>query len=347
MPDSSAEVCSGIERVTPRFSIIIPVYNAEKYLRQCIDSVLSQTVSDWECVCVDDGSSDGSGTILDEYAGRDGRFKVIHQTNQGVAATRNAGLDLVEGDWITWLDADDLYAPWRLEELQKIVVEANPDLVRFCTVMGAADVQSPSFSRGASVILEGNNAREWLWNVFLPIGMMWSFAVRKDLFVGLRFVPGMRIKEEFPVCARLAMRVKKVVRSESRAYFYRQLATSAMHTSRRAEDSVCLLGEILKFYQAFPDLPEVARRRLRAHAECEIVDWARQQDGGRAGRRNLFRSYRTLDAAGVFNCPSLSLKRFRGAMWWWRQTGSVRLIVLVAWVECLYRAVSKRKCDIG
>lgn len=78
------------------FSIIIPVYNVAPYLRECLDSVLAQICTDWEweAICVDDGSTDGSGAILDEYAARDGRFKVIHQTNAGVSAARNAALNV-------------------------------------------------------------------------------------------------------------------------------------------------------------------------------------------------------------------------------------------------------------
>lgn len=78
------------------------------YLRECLGSVLAQTCTDWEAICVDDGSTDGSGAILDEYAARDGRFKVIHQSNAGVSAARNAALNVVCGEWVYFLDADDL-----------------------------------------------------------------------------------------------------------------------------------------------------------------------------------------------------------------------------------------------
>ena len=92
----------------PLFSIIIPVYNVAHYLRECLDSVLAQTFTDWEAICVDDGSTDGSGAILDEYAAKDKRFSVIHQQNSGVSAARNAGLDCAGGEWVFFLDADDI-----------------------------------------------------------------------------------------------------------------------------------------------------------------------------------------------------------------------------------------------
>lgn len=88
-------------------SIIIPVYNAEKYLRQCLESIQQQTYPDWEAILVDDGSSDGSAAICDEYAQKDGRFRVVHQQNGGVSRARNKGLQLAKGGWVTFVDADD------------------------------------------------------------------------------------------------------------------------------------------------------------------------------------------------------------------------------------------------
>ena len=83
--------------MSPFFSIIIPVYNVAPYLRECLDSVLAQTFTDWEAICVDDGSTDGSGAILDEYAVRDKVVFIIHQKNSSVGAARNKGSDFVTG----------------------------------------------------------------------------------------------------------------------------------------------------------------------------------------------------------------------------------------------------------
>lgn len=92
---------------TAIISIIIPVYNAGELLQQCLDSVKKQTFKGWECILIDDGSSDDSGKICDEYAKKDERFSVIHQENQGVSAARNVGLDNAKGEWIGFVDADD------------------------------------------------------------------------------------------------------------------------------------------------------------------------------------------------------------------------------------------------
>ena len=94
----------------PKISVIIPVYNAEKTLHRCIDSILAQTFSDFEVLLIDDGSKDKSGEICDEYARKDSRIKVCHKENGGVSSARNMGLDNAKGEWITFVDADDYIA---------------------------------------------------------------------------------------------------------------------------------------------------------------------------------------------------------------------------------------------
>ena len=108
----------------PIISIIVPVYNVEKYLRRCLDSIVMQTFTDWECICVDDGSPDNSGKILDEYAVKDERFVIIHKENGGVSSARNTGLDIARGEYVTFCDSDDLVeADWLLAQYTDIVSE--------------------------------------------------------------------------------------------------------------------------------------------------------------------------------------------------------------------------------
>lgn len=90
-----------------KFSIIIPVYNVEKYLRECLDSVLNQTFADWDAICVNDGSTDGSAAILEEYGNKDNRFRIISQPNGGLSAARNTGLKAATGEYVLFLDSDD------------------------------------------------------------------------------------------------------------------------------------------------------------------------------------------------------------------------------------------------
>ena len=91
-------------------SVIVPVYNVEKHLRDCVDSILAQTYPELEIILVDDGSPDGSPAICDEYAASDPRVRVIHKNNHGVSAVRNTGLDAAEGKWIVFVDSDDTIA---------------------------------------------------------------------------------------------------------------------------------------------------------------------------------------------------------------------------------------------
>ena len=91
----------------PQISIIVPVYNVEQYLQSCIDSIITQTYTDWELLLVDDGSPDRSGEICDEYAKKDNRIRVFHKRNGGVSSARNLGLDKAQGEWVTFIDADD------------------------------------------------------------------------------------------------------------------------------------------------------------------------------------------------------------------------------------------------
>lgn len=112
-------------------SIIVPVYNIEKYIDECIQSVLNQTYTAWELILVDDGSTDNSGNICDEYAKTDTRIKVLHQKNQGVSAARNIALDKAEGDYIMFLDADDYWCEnTALYKLVSVALEYELDVVK-------------------------------------------------------------------------------------------------------------------------------------------------------------------------------------------------------------------------
>jgi glycosyltransferase, family 2 len=99
----------------PKISVIVPVYNTEKWLRRCVDSILAQTYTDFELLLIDDGSTDSSGEICDEYAQQDSRIRVFHKPNGGVSSARNLGLDNSKGDWITFCDADDYVYPCWLD----------------------------------------------------------------------------------------------------------------------------------------------------------------------------------------------------------------------------------------
>lgn len=114
----------------PKVSIIVPVYNAEKYLHRCVDSILAQTLTDWECILVDDGSPDGSGAICDAYARQDKRVRVVHKENGGVSSARNLALQSVEGTWLAFLDSDDALYPNALQTMIDGAEQNHLDLIQ-------------------------------------------------------------------------------------------------------------------------------------------------------------------------------------------------------------------------
>ncbi|MCC8115432.1 MAG: glycosyltransferase [Bacteroidales bacterium] len=123
-----------VRRIKQPTSIIIPVYNAEKYLPQCLDSIVAQSTREWETILIDDGSTDSSGSICDEYAAKDSRFKVVHQPNQGQAAARNTGLGMASGIYTVFVDADDMLHPQFVELMAKMLKDTDADIAQ-CTFL--------------------------------------------------------------------------------------------------------------------------------------------------------------------------------------------------------------------
>lgn len=109
-------------------SVIIPVYNVEKYLPRCLDSLLNQTYSCWEAILVDDGSIDGSGIVCDEYAAKDNRFMVVHKENGGVSSARNCGLDIMKGKYLTFIDSDDYVYESYLGDLLSCLLDEQAEI---------------------------------------------------------------------------------------------------------------------------------------------------------------------------------------------------------------------------
>lgn len=119
-----------MEKKTPEISIVVPVYNMEKYLAQALESILGQSFQDWECIVVDDGSKDSSPAICEEYGKRDSRFKIVHKLNGGISSARNAGLRLVSGRYLAFLDSDDWLDSDYLLRLYNLIEKTGADIVQ-------------------------------------------------------------------------------------------------------------------------------------------------------------------------------------------------------------------------
>ena len=114
----------------PKVSIVVPVCNAEQYLKQCLDSILGQTLQDIEIICVNDGSKDNSGAMLDAYAQRDDRVRVLHKENTGYGNSMNRGLDMARGEYIGIVESDDWVEPDMFEKLYQAAKAAKADVVK-------------------------------------------------------------------------------------------------------------------------------------------------------------------------------------------------------------------------
>ena len=115
----------------PAISVIIPIYNVEKYLRRCLESVLNQTFQNWEAICVNDSSPDNSAQILNDFAARDGRFKIVNKENGGLSDARNVGMQFATGEYILYLDSDDFIHPQTMAIAYHLAKRDNSDIVSF------------------------------------------------------------------------------------------------------------------------------------------------------------------------------------------------------------------------
>ncbi|MBR6061263.1 MAG: glycosyltransferase [Spirochaetales bacterium] len=179
----------------PKVSIIIPVYNTEKYLHKCFASVYAQTLTDWEIVAVNDGSTDGSLSILNEYAAKDSRIRVIDQTNSGPGGARNTGIDNATGEYIAFLDSDDYVLPNAYQMLFEMAASQGLDIIQSelrsvngeGQLLGHSDYVSDS-AIDEDAVYSGRDVL--LHNWFFTTDQ--TFFVRRDFLNehNLRFIPG-------------------------------------------------------------------------------------------------------------------------------------------------------------
>lgn len=170
----------------PRVSVIVPVYNVEKYLHRCVDSILAQTFTDFELILVDDGSMDYSGMICDEYAKKDRRVHVIHQSNKGVACARNTALDQVKGEYIAFCDSDDSWEPFLLSVVYQEAKKHHADCVPFNYTMIKEDriIKEPNFWPGQFNLEDDNERINYIINVLLKYKQgyeVWDRLFRKEI----------------------------------------------------------------------------------------------------------------------------------------------------------------------
>ena len=239
----------------PTITCIIPVYKVENYISRCIESVLSQTFTDFELILVDDGSPDNSGKICDEYAKKDSRIKVIHKVNEGVSVARNTGLDIAKGEYIYFLDSDDFISSDCFELLYKNLKENDADISIGGLIEYETEKELSKINTGINNVFYKGTASDRLEHYFIgkPVSkyeLICNYLYKKSLFENVRFPAGTYYEDEY-VNWKLYLPAKKVVETEKITYFYYRHTSSATGDgfNIRAFDYMGALDERLEYYK--------------------------------------------------------------------------------------------------
>ena len=233
-------------------SIIVPVYQVENYIRQCVDSILAQTFTDFELILVDDGSKDQSGKICDEYAGMDERVKVIHKKNGGLSDARNRGMDQAVGNYFMFVDSDDYIAPTMVECLHKNILHEYADIAVCNFLYFFENDREKNFSTniksetlwGTEIFYNRKNERNYgIWTV------AWNKLYKRATFGNIRFRFGKYHEDEFWANDIYQMNIKVITIPEC-LYYYRQRDNSIMgkKSMKRNFDIIEALQERIDIY---------------------------------------------------------------------------------------------------
>lgn len=222
----------------PKISVIVPVYNAEKYLNECVDSILAQTLQDIEVILVDDGSTDNSPAICDEYAEKDSRVVVIHKENGGVSAARNAGLDVVKGEYVAFVDSDDYIDTEMYEKMFEQITEYNCDVVMCDCIKEYATGRELYTHNVRGGFYSSNQLKTEYYphllimeNVEYPATISnWLLLFKREYAKKVRYLEGVRYSEDLLFGAKLMYLVESFYYMKGQAYYhYRINFQSATH----------------------------------------------------------------------------------------------------------------------
>lgn len=200
--------------MNPKISIIVPVYNAERYLHQCIDSILVQTHTDFELLLINDGSTDNSGSICNEYSQKDSRINVFHKENGGVSSARNFGITKSEGEYICFIDSDDWIESTFIEKLLLPLITQNADVI-FC------DYYKEYYNKTREVKSSSD-----FYNMKV-LGMVWGKIYKKK---SLFFDEDLKLSEDVHYNFRYAKDTLGLLKVDLTLYHYRILDSSAVRT---------------------------------------------------------------------------------------------------------------------
>lgn len=218
-----------LRTAAPKISVIVPVYKVEKFLPECIESILSQTFEDFEMILVNDGSPDASGKICDDYATRDSRIRVFHKENGGVTSARKLGVENAKGEWVMFVDGDDKIFPYALDSLFRIA--ESEDEIDICEgePLGVEKILSRNLVKEKIHYAEQG---EYLLEIGVPFNTApWGKIIRRKCFGRGEFdIPQWINKgEDHLMLARVALRVRRAVKTSTPVYFYRKNEESVSH----------------------------------------------------------------------------------------------------------------------
>lgn len=223
-----------------KISIIVPVYNVEKYLSMCIDSILEQTFTNFELLLINDGSSDGSGEICDEYARRDSRIRAFHKSNGGASSARNLGLEKAIGEWGTFIDADDWVSPNFIENLYKPILSDNTIEFVQAGCTNYVNNKIAEVEQQYDYLVSTDSI--YLFNHFR--GLTVSKMFRLDNVIrtfNLTFDEQMRTAEDMAFTLDYILHIKKYCFISEVGYYYRYNPNSLTHTRKNKPYDVALV----------------------------------------------------------------------------------------------------------
>lgn len=246
-----------------KVSVIVPVYNVEKYLKKCIDSLLIQTYEDIEIILIDDGSTDSSGEICDSYSKKDSRIKVIHKKNGGLSDARNKGLDLASGQWVTFVDSDDYVTKNYVERLLSLLIANNAD-ISIATYTYITEKKYKNRETGELAVMTPEIAiKRLLMDDGFDMGA-WAKMYRTEYFNKVRFPKGKLFEDSLVTCQIIAQSNKVAFESKS-VYFYvnrRDSITNAKFTKRKL-DLLEMTDKAAKIIiRKYPGLRPYVQRRI-------------------------------------------------------------------------------------
>lgn len=245
----------------PILSIIVPVYNVEEYLDNCIQSILHQTYQDWELILVDDGSTDNCPNICDKYTALDHRITTIHKQNGGLSSARNAGIDIANGDYITFIDSDDDIAPNTYSE-NIAILEANPkiELLVYPMILDYNNERKRK-NNEKKILLEDKREIFLAWYNHNPIDKSSCTKIfRRDIIKPYRYPVG-HVHEDFFFFLNLIPKLNCIQISNQGEYHYYSREGSILHTSNLQKDKDWVDAELEMLRQMY-QYPEIGHKYL-------------------------------------------------------------------------------------